>query len=245
LVLKIRRENPTYGKEKIAVILKRDFGWEKSESTVGRILKSLMEKGFVVKSASALRTKKKRIFGKHAKPWTFKEYEKMELGERVQVDHMTVTKNGLSFKHFQAWERKSRHLSAQIYCSAKSSDAKKFLLEFVEKAPYEIKSIQVDGGSEFMLEFERACEELGIPLIVLPPASPKYNGGVERANRTLREEFYGQSSLLADSIGAMRFELRKNIEKYNNYRPHKGLKGKTPMAYINSTYSEVLQSHFI
>jgi predicted transcriptional regulator len=129
LVLRIRSENPTYGKEKIAAILKRDFGWNKSESTVGRILKCLMESGLVARSISASRTKKKRVFDKHAIPWTFKKYEEMTLGERVQVDHMTVTKNGLSFKHFQAWERIAKHLSAQIYCSAKSSDAKKFLLD--------------------------------------------------------------------------------------------------------------------
>lgn len=45
LVLKIRRENPTYGKFKIYHILKRDYGFQMSESTVGRILKYLMEKG--------------------------------------------------------------------------------------------------------------------------------------------------------------------------------------------------------
>ena len=66
---------------------------------------------------------------------------------------MTVTKNGILFKHFQAWERKSKTIIAQIYSQARSSDAKKFLYE----APYKIRSIQVDGGSEFMLEFENAC----------------------------------------------------------------------------------------
>ena len=66
-----------------------------------------------------------------------------------------------------------------------------------------------------MDEFEETCAELNIPLIVLPPAKPKYNGGVERGNRIFREEFYNRNNLLADSIGAMRFELRKAVEKYN------------------------------
>jgi putative transposase len=74
LVLKLRRENPTYGKEKIAIILKRDHGQNISQSTVGRILKHLMEKGLLVKSPSALRTKRKRVFKKHAQPWSFKDY---------------------------------------------------------------------------------------------------------------------------------------------------------------------------
>jgi hypothetical protein len=72
LVLKIRRENPTYGKEKIAVILKGDHGQTLSKSTVGRIITSLMEKGLMQKSPSALRTKRKGVFKKHAKPWDYK-----------------------------------------------------------------------------------------------------------------------------------------------------------------------------
>ncbi len=55
LVLKLRRENPTYGKTKISVILKRDHAVQFSESTVGRILKHLMKKGRVQKSISAPR----------------------------------------------------------------------------------------------------------------------------------------------------------------------------------------------
>ena len=97
LVLNLRRENPTYGKEKIAIILKRDFGQTISESTVGRILNHLKEKGLIQKSASALRAKRKRSFLKgHAKPWTFKDYKEIGMGERIQIDHMTVTKNGPS-----------------------------------------------------------------------------------------------------------------------------------------------------
>lgn len=238
LVLMVRRDNPTYGKEKIAIILKRDHGQTISQSTVGRILTYLKTRGLITNSSSALRTKRKRIFKGHAKPWTFKEYKKMVIGERVQIDHMTVTKNGICFKHFQAWDRRSKFIDAAVYSNAKSSSAKRFLLDFVREAPYKIFSIQVDGGSEFRDEFEDACAELRIPLIVLPPAKPKYNGGVERGNRIFREEFYNRNNLLADSIGAMRFELRKAVEKYNTYRPHRVLKGMTPMEYIQANILE-------
>jgi putative transposase len=62
----------------------------------------------------------------------------------------------------------------------------------------------------------------------------KFNGGVERGNRTFREEFYACRDLIANSIGAMRFELRKAVEKYNTFRPHHALKGKTPMEYLRN-----------
>ena len=48
----------------------------------------------------------------------------------------------------------------------------------------------------------------------------------------MREEFYDKASLLADSIGALRNELRAALKKHNIYRPHHALKGCTPMEYI-------------
>lgn len=235
LVLKIRRENPTYGKEKIAIILKRDHAQIISQSTVGRILTFLKEKGLITKSPSALRTKRKRTFKKHAKPWEFKDYKTMEIGERVQIDHMTVVKNGITIKHFQAWERKSKYMHAHVFSNAKASSAKRFMIDFVERSPFPIQSIQVDGGSEFMNEFEEACAAMNIPLIVLPPKKPQYNGGVERGNRTFREEFYNRYDLLEDSVRGMQAALTKALIKYNTYRPHRNLKGLTPMEYITNT----------
>ncbi|MCF6343457.1 MAG: integrase core domain-containing protein [Devosiaceae bacterium] len=236
LVLRIRRENQTWGKDKIAIVLRRDHGQTMSASTVGRILKTLFTKGIITKSRSAPRARRTRNFrNSHAKRWVYKAYENIKMGERVQIDHMTVTKNGITVKHFQAWERKSKFIHAQVYSHAKASSAKRFLKELIDKAPFKIKSIQVDGGSEFMAEFEQVCEDLNIPLSVLPPSRPKYNGGVERGNRTFKEEFYYCRKILADSIGAMRFELQKAVQKYNTYRPHHALAGLTPMAYIKNT----------
>ena len=99
----------------------------------------------------------------------------MVIGKRVQIDHMTVTKNGISFKHFQAWERKSKTIIAQICFRARISDAEKFLYHLIAEATYKIRSIQVDGGSEFLLEFQNACAELNIPFFVNQPATPKNN----------------------------------------------------------------------
>lgn len=233
LVLRIRRENPTYGKVKIAVILRRDHGLMISESTVGRIIKFLMTKGLIQVSISAPRPKRKRRFKGHAQPWRY-GMKATKVGELIQVDHMTVTKNQVTGKHFQAWAPLGKYISANIYSNATSMTAKRFLEEAIRDCPFKITSIQVDGGSEFMKDFEEACAELGIKLYVLPPSRPQYNGGVERGNRTFREEFYARKDLLADSIGGLRAELKKAQHKYNTYRPHHALKGKTPMEYIQN-----------
>ena len=239
LILKIRRENPTYGKLKITVILRRDYDVQISESSVGRIMKKLL----LPKSASASRFRRKRKFNKHAKPWKFKEYKGMEVGENVQIDHMTVNKNGVALKHFAAWERKTKYLYANVYLKADSKIAEKFLRELIDAAPYKIRSIQVDGGSEFMKHFEDACSENGIPLVVLPPSKPKYNGGVERSNRTLREEFYDSSK--ESSICAFRRELMKYLDRYNNFRPHFALKGLTPFEYNSLILETSPLSHIL
>ena len=233
-----RRDNETYGKEKIGAILRRDKTQTMSDSTVGRILSFLRMKGQITRSRSAPEKRKRNFSKGHAEGWSYKDYKDIEVGERVQFDHMTATKNSVTCKHFQAWERCSKHIHAQVYSNATAGSAKRFFQELVEIKPYKILSIQVDGGSEFMADFETACERMNIPLIVLPPARPKYNGGVERGNRTFREEFYACRDLIADSIADMRFELRKAVEKYNTFRPHHAVKSKTPTEYLRNTQAE-------
>ncbi len=91
-----------------------------------------------------------------------------------------------------------------------------------------------------MAEFAQAYQGLNLPLIVLPPSQPKYNGGVERRNRIFKKEFYYCPDPLAGSIGAMRFGFKKTHVKYNPYRPHKNLGSGTPMAYIQSISAETI-----
>lgn len=235
MVLRLRRENPTYGKAKIAVILKRDHGLGLSESTIGRIIKHLMGKGIIQTSISASRARRKRVFKGHAQKWQYK-MKSLKPGQLVQIDHMTVTKNNIKIKHFQAWDPKSKFIHAGVCSNATSSSAAKFLEEFIQKAPFKVESIQVDGGSEFMKEFEQACAELNLSLYVLPPSRPQYNGGVERGNRIFREEFYARKDLLANSLSEIRIDLDKALNKYNSYRPHFSLKGLTPLEYINDSF---------
>lgn len=243
LVIKVRRENPTYGKFKIATILRRDHSVKESESTIGRIISKLLATGKIARSVSANRVKRSRQFnGGYAQRWQYGMRAKAP-GELIQIDHMSVTINGIAFKHFQAWDPITKVIVAKVTSNATSMAAANFLQYVEEKMPFAIRSIQVDGGSEFMKHFEAECERRKIPLHVLPPRRPQWNGGVERGNRTFRDEFYDSKRLLADSVGAINAELQTALHKYNSYRPHSALKGLTPYAY-NSALSLVdSQSH--
>ena len=50
--------------------------------------------------------------------------------------HMTVTKNGVTMKHFAGIERFSEHVYANVCSKANSANAAKFLRELIENAPY-------------------------------------------------------------------------------------------------------------
>jgi putative transposase len=105
------------------------------------------------------------------------------------------------------------------YPSASAKNARDFLEKLIERTPFEVKAIQVDGGSEFMAEFEAACREFGVKLFVLPPRSPKLNGQVERAHRSHVQEFYDYY-VGELSIEAVNRALRAWEETFNTLRPH-------------------------
>ena len=82
-----------------------------------------------------------------------------------------------------------------------------------------------------MDEFEKAFEKAAIPLFVLPPRSPKINGGVERSNGTFRYEFYSLYDRFASEVDHEQ-KLINFTKFYNEIRPHKNLRLLTPCQYL-------------
>ena len=99
------------------------------------------------------------------------------------------------------------------------------------RMPFPVRAISVDGGSEFMAEFEASCQQRGIALFLLPPRSPKLNGAVERANRTHTEEFY-ECTDAEPEFEALAAELAVWEVCYNTVRPHQALGYLTPAEWI-------------
>ncbi len=124
-------EIKTYGRGKRGVIVRRDKEQSKRDSTVRSIWSVLGKKGLITRSRSTPQKRKRNFSKGHAKGWKYKVYSDIEVGERVQIDHMTATKNGVTCKHFQAWERCSKHIHAQVYSNATARSAKRFLQELV------------------------------------------------------------------------------------------------------------------
>jgi transposase InsO family protein len=97
---------------------------------------------------------------------------------------------GVIFKHYTAHDVVSKWNVMSVNCRASAATAAHFLDILKDRMPFPIKAIQVDGGSEFESVFEQECQQRGIGLSMLPPRSPKLNGGVERVHRTHTEELY-------------------------------------------------------
>ena len=230
----LRRKNPLYGKQKIAVLLKRDHMTYVSISTVGRIIQYLIARNRIQPASFYFKKRnvRPRVFNNHAQRWK-QGMKSKKPGELFQIDHMTVSIiAGHQVKHFQGTCPVSKIVVEQVYSSATSATAKKFLDYAREQLPFDILSVQVDGGSEFKKDFEQACKTYNIPLYVLPPRSPKYNGNVERANGAAKYEFYTFYSGKL-SLAHVRRALAKYVHKYNHYRPHQALQYLTPWQYYN------------
>jgi transposase len=234
-ILHLRKQNPLYGKAKIAVLLKRDHQIVLSVSTVGRIITDLIKRD-KVKPAHFYCAKKRvrpRLFNKHAQRWK-KGMKATKPGELFQIDHMTVHLTSFfGVKHFQGICPVTKMVVEQAYYCATSRIARQFLEYVKATLPFPLISIQVDGGSEFKKDFEQACKELDLPLFVLPPKTPENNGNVERANGSAKYEFY---TFYAGPLSL--FNLRKKlnlyVKKYNSYRPHQALQYQTPLQYYES-----------
>lgn len=232
-VRKFREEHPRWGKDKL-VVLVRDKGFSVSVSMVGRILSSLKNKGLIhdpdLRDPCIVRRPQIRPYAIR-KP---KDYVPRAPGDLVEIDSADVRLLPGSahwYKHFTARDVVSRWDVLGVYGRATAITARDFLDAVIERMPYPVRAIQVDGGSEFKAEFEEACREKGLRLFVLPPRSPKLNGSVERAQRTHKEEFY-QMLDPPDSLEELRRLLLAQELCYNTVRPHQALGQLTPQQWL-------------
>ena len=82
----------------------------------------------------------------------------------------------------------------------------------------------------------------GIRLFVLPPRSPKLNGGVERAHRTHTEEFYEVTDSTFD-LAELRIKPLEWEGIYNTVRPHQALGYLTPLKFMEQQKRKEVSCH--
>lgn len=229
----VRLRYPRWGKDKLAVLLRRE-GVSLSSSMIGRILIRLHRSGELDEPRIARISARKR---RPVRPWAMRKPRDWPIhapGDLVQLDTLDVRPvPDVVLKQFTARDVVSRWDVVELGRRASAVAAAAMLDAIAARMPFPVRAIQVDNGSEFMAGFEAACAERGIHLFVLPPRSPKLNGCVERANRTHTEEFY-EVTAEEPELSTLVPALLAWEHTYNHVRPHQALGYLTPAEYLAS-----------
>ena len=229
----VRERYPRWGKDKLRVLLRR-AGISLSVSMVGRILARLRRSGELREPARRRMSVQQRRW---RRPYAIRrpvDWPIERPGDLVELDTLDIRPlPGKIWKQFTARDVVSRWDTVELGRRATASAAAAVLDRLAERMPFPVRAISIDNGSEFMAEFEAACEARAIALFVLPPRSPKLHGAVERANRTHTEEFY-EVTTAEPELEAFQLELRAWETVYNTIRPHQALGYLTPAEYLAS-----------
>ncbi len=154
-----------------------------------------------------------------------KPYQRAEYpGQKLQLDVKFVPSecvtNGQKYYQFTAVDECTRWTFREMYDEHSTYSAKDFLEKLVRKAPFPIRQIQTDNGTEWTNAllvtkakhktlFEQALIDMGIDYKRIRIATPRHNGKVERQHRTDQQRFYDKLRMFSLSDG------RKQLEKYN------------------------------
>lgn len=143
--------------------------------------------------------KQKRV--RKNKPYQRADYP----GQKIQMDVKFVPSycvaDGEKYYQFTAKDECTRWTYREIYAEHSTASAKNFLEKLIRKAPFPIRMIQTDNGTEFTNAllvtkskhktlFEEALIEMGIEYHRIRIATPRHNGKVERQHQTDELRFY-------------------------------------------------------
>lgn len=205
------KEKFNYGPEKMRLYLKRETGVDVSAKNIYRFMK------------------KKRLIRKPQKKQTWytpltEPYRATKPGENVQLDVKYVPSSGGS------WDYQFRFMDTvsnmQFATTLPLKDAVSTIRAFhsAERSfPFQITGIQTDNGGEFRGVFHTYLLKRNIVQRYIPKRSAPWNGKVERANRSVDDEFFLNR-------GRPWKRLHEYTHWYNHERPHlgRGMNGLTP-----------------
>jgi transposase InsO family protein len=251
-----RERHPRLSKAKLATLLtpvcsKANLNCP-SVSTVGRILSDLKAQGRLPKyEGLSLNGRTGRMYLKRHQSNLAKErrgsYHPEQAGDLVQLDCVIKFVNGMRRYVISAIDYNSEFAFSMGYSSLSSARAQDFLHKFLQVAPFEVKRVQTDNGSEFYKLFHEACIDLELTHYWNYPRHPKMNAKIERYNRTVQEEFVDwHLDDLGYDIASFNYQLMDWVLWYNTERPHFTLELKSPMrAWLDSLQLPLAESNML
>lgn len=223
-----------------------DIRHDDPEKSKYEIQKELQEQGVTVGQTAI-----QKIIKRHPELWNLQHKKKIRkyrhykiarikaayelrektLGSLVQVDTKHFSILGDKYYLFSAIDCKSRYGFVYPYTTISSASAKDFIQRVHEYFPFQIQAINTDNGSEYLLQFHKELEVLGIPHFFTDPHCPKQNGRVERFHQTVEYEYLNYQDLYP-GLERLREHCMIFNKKYNTKRYHQSLNYKTPHQYV-------------
>lgn len=234
----LREDHPRLGKEKIKPLLDQYCQEQKMDkisiSKIGRIIKK--HHLFFQKAGRYYHNPEGGFAKRHISYKTrIKFSPKVTDVGYLEIDTITKFITGLKLYVFNAVDIKLKFQFSYAYRNLSSSTSLDFFKKLEEVYPVQsgVKTVQTDNGLEFHGEFHQYLVKKEINHVFIYPRCPKINGFIERANRTLSEEFLeGHLDTALSSIPELNHELVDYLIWYNTRRVHKSLGNVSPIDYL-------------
>ncbi len=208
LIVRPRRER-RLGVKRLRIELERLHGLRLAVSTLHKVLG---------RHGLSVLPRKRRV--RHVP----KRYSRPVPGERVQLDSCKI-RPGLW--QFTAIDDCSIYVVAGLAPRRSAAAAQTFLDQLFEEMPFAVQRVQTDRGTEFFAEaIQRRLMAWSVKFRPIPPRSPHLNGKIERAQRTVLEEFWATVDNRSPDVAD---QLSQWVHHYNWHRPHESLGGLCPI----------------
>jgi transposase InsO family protein len=227
----LRKANPEYSKYKLAVILKRDYGYLVSASTIGRVIRRYnlyFSPPVRPKSHPYRRTSIQRL----RKPSSLKP---SRPGDLIEVDVKHLPHLGNKYYGFVAIDVISKQATVHVASTISSRQGALAWQKAVDKLGLP-KAALTDNGSENLGAFAKLLQEQPTVHYFARPRTPKDKPHVESFIGTLEREFIQWGGVAID-LADQQDMLDAWLKKYHSYRPHQSLNYLTPDEYATKLNS--------
>jgi len=232
-IRQLREQYGRVGKEKLKILLDAYCTEEGivplKASTIGKVVK---RHNFFFEGTRVYRKRRPGVL-------RVKKAPKEQIPGYVEMDTVIIHVAGKTVVFITAIDVVTKYAACLCASTKTSLRAKHLLMHIQQTYCFPIRMIQTDNGSEFLGEFEAYCQAQHLPHLFTYPRSPKINGGVERFNRTIQEEFINRCSYLLEGPHVIADYLVRYLSWYNGVRPHHSLGLQSPNQYIHTLQSNM------